>query len=566
MLRYREMRGVLVAGFVVACSGDPTLDIAVHHPAGASVTRTEVTVYFGGDITCDEIEFGDRSDAELAAITVAETDATHGGSVEVSRLGGKAIVARGFDDQQRFATAGCTDLGEIAGQTHVEIATQPTAVVAIDPGQPERPFSERTILVNMTDVAGTPIDGTVSWQLSGPAGAAESRPSDGVATTGGDATIQVADLGTPGPEGLRIRVPWATSPPPLVTGFDLSHATAIALGGGTLTSHPSCDVRGHAGGLATVVCLTQAAGLQAHRDVVELAWQTDHYAATTTAIPIDNGFALFVDHDGSADEPVYVLGANAVGAGSWYKLGAGSGTATNFGDALASVVYVPLCKANATTALVGVQTGTLVSSVQFFTPSGSSVVARQLGEVFAGGCVADVDQQDHQAAVVSGLGGDAALVLLTGSGPLAIAGARLTGSGFVVAETPGGTESRFAGTRLQASGTVVFEAVLAPAGSSFTLVERSEVDAAAPPTKILSGKLDQDGNTDLMWDMAVGVRRRIFQVALAKQVGGAALSAITSGPATPTAAPVETDFVVGDLDGQAPDEMILFTQSTVTIY
>src|SRR5882724_1621264 len=115
-----------------ACGGDPTLDLAVHHPSAAAygVTQTLVTVYFGNDVSCSEIEFGDLSDAELAAITVDEVDATDGGRLELSRLGGKSLVARGYDAQHRFVAAGCKDVGEIAGTTKVTIDTQPTAVVA----------------------------------------------------------------------------------------------------------------------------------------------------------------------------------------------------------------------------------------------------------------------------------------------------------------------------------------------------------------------------------------------------------------------------------------------------
>jgi len=558
--------GPLLLVLCGACSGGPTLEISVHHPASFAVAQTVVSVYFGDAIACEQIALGDRTDVELAAIRVDEVDVTDGGSVEVSRLGGKSIVARGFDSQHRFVTAGCKDVGEITGTTRVQIDTEATAAVAIDPSQPDRPFAERTILVNMTDVNGAPLDGTVSWLLSGPAGAVDPLPSDGVATIDGNATIQVDDLGTPGPEGLRIRVPWATSPLPLVTGFDLSHATSIPLGGGGFTSHPSCDLRGHAGKPPTLVCLTQA-DLQAHRDAVEIAWVTDHYVSTPIPISGANQFAVVVDHDGSADEPVYVLGASLGGNGSWTKLlpEPATNSLTSFGDVLQNVVYVPRCDGITNPALVGVQTGTLVSNIQFFTPAGMAVTTRQIGEVFSGGCIADVDGHEHQAVVVAGLIGDAGLVLINGGSQTAIAGAKLTGSGFVEAENQGKIEKRFAGTRVQASGTVVFEAVLAPDGSSFKLVERSEVEAAAPPTKIVSGQLDQDGDTDLMWDMAVGARRRIFQVSLAKQVRGAALTAITSGPVTANAV-VETDFLVGDLDGQHTDEMVLFTQSTVTIY
>ena len=40
-------------------------------------------------------------------------------------------------------------------------------------------------------------------------------------------------------------------------------------------------------------------------------------------------------------------------------------------------------------------------------------------------------------------------------------------------------------------------------------VDRTELDAAGPPTKIVGGKLDQDPDTDLMWDINAGLRRRM---------------------------------------------------------
>ena len=562
---------------VAACSADPSLAVSVHHPAGYTVAQTLVTVYFGGDVTCNEIEFGDRSDAELAAIAVQEIDATAGGQIEVSRLGGKSIVARGYDAKHRFVTAGCKDLGEITAGTRVEIDTQPTATVAIDPGQPDRPFAERTILVNMTDPNGKLLDGTVSWQLTGPAGSAPQTASAGVPTRNGNIKIQVSDVGVPGPEGLRIRAPWATAPLPLVTAFDLSHQTTIVIGTGgasSLGDRPSCDVRGHAGKSPTLVCLTPSNASQ-HRNAVEIAWQVDHYTTTPIAIPagMANQFALFVDHDGSADEPVYVLSATATGAGSWYKLGTASGTTMTFAGALQNVVYVPKCAQNSTTALVGVQTGAaldVANQVQFYTPTGGMVgLPASDGEVFAGGCIDDVDNKEHQAVVVSDINSDASLELVAPGAATAtpITGPRFTGSGFVTVESQGMIEKRFAGTRLQASGTVVFEAVLAPEGGSFMLLERTEIDAAAPPEKIIGGKLDRDGDTDLMWDMGIGARRRVFQVSLAEQIGGVPLTAMTSGPGgIATTAANAADFTASDLNGLHSDEMILFTITSVSIY
>lgn len=570
---------------LAACTGGPTLEISVHHPPAYAVTQTKVTAYFGGDIDCTAIEFGDRTEAELAAVKVDEVDAASGVPVDVSRLGGKSIVARGYDAQHRFVTAGCQDVGEIAGATRVAITTQPTTTVAIDPGQPDRPFAERDILLNLSDPNGVPIDGTVSWLLTGPAGAAQPPPSTATPTRNGNVKFKVDDVGTPGPEGLRIRAPWATSPLPLVTGFDLSNATVLSLGGGSLGGNPSCDVRGHAGKSPTLICLGQA-DVQGHRDAVEVVWQGGQYVARPFSPPIpaslDNQFALFVDHDGSADEPVYVLAATAAGVGSWYKLGAASGTPVTFDAALQNVVYVPRCQLGAPTALVAVQTGAVASTankVRFYTVSGVPAPAplntAMDGEVLSGGCVHDVDQKEHQGVVASGpaVAGGATdttlgvLTLITPAGLAPVAGSRLTGSGFVTVTTQGVTEKRFAGTRLQATGTVVFEAVLAPDAGSFKLLERTEVDSAAPPGKIIAGKLDRDGDTDLMWDMVVGLRRRLFQVSLAEQVRGTPLTAMTSGPgAGSTTATGGLDFTAADVNGHGSDEMIVFSAANVTIY
>lgn len=568
---------------LVACQAGPTFSLSVQHraPAGpaTAVKQTVVTVYAGADVTCDAIKWGDRSESELAAIAAEEVDVSKGGELELARLGGKAIVARGYDATGRYVAAGCADVGALTGDTHVTIATQPTAVVAIDPGAPDQVFADRTLLVNVSDAAGRALDrgligadALVSWQLTGPAGTPDPPPAAGVDIGGkGDARFKADDLGVVGPEALRLRVAWATSRLPPVTAFDLAHASAPIALPGTVPAHVSCDVRGHAGRAPTLVCLTQASAT-GHRDAVELAWQTDHYATTPIPIPptLDNQYALFVDHDGSADEPVYVIGGAGT-AGTWYKLGtpAAAAVAITLGGPLQAVVYIARCKQNAVTALVGVESGVAAATeVRYYTPAGVQVGAGPApGEVFAGGCVADVDKVEHQAVVAVGLIGDPALYVLAGGTQIAVGTSKLTGSGFITSVSQGMTEARFAGTRLQASGTVVFQAVLAPEGAGFKLVERSEVEAAGPPVKIVAAKLDQDGDTDLIWDIAIA-RRRMYQVALAKQVDGAALSAITSGPAnaSTTASGITPDFYVADLNGHGAAELILVGPAALTIF
>jgi hypothetical protein len=569
---------VVLAGTSAGCSGGPSFSLTVNHAKGYAVTQTVVTVYVGDNVTCDEIKYGDRTDAELAAIATDEVDVSGGGRIELDRLGNKAVVARGYDIQHRLVTAGCQDVAALSGSTHVVIDTQATAVVAINPGQPEIPFASRPILITMTDVNGTALDGTVSWQLTGPAGAPDQPAAAGQLTQSGQTTIKVADLGTPGPEGLRIRAPWATAPLPLVTAFDLSHATTLALAGTTTTGlHPSCDVRNHAGKPSTLVCLTAASGVPLHRDAVEIAWHGSQYATTPITVPDDGAFAIFVDHDGSADEPVYVIGQDASKTGHWAAVApAGTDRVVTFADDLQSVVYVAKCPGNVI-PLVGVNTGPPVAvgnngeGYAFFSPGGIAIGALTPGEVLSGGCIDGVDGQTRQAVVLTDAQGATGIAVVNADkSRTMIPDTKLNGSGFIAVSASGASEQRLAGTRLQATGTVVFEAVLSPEviqnTATFRLVERTEVDAAAPPIKILSGKLDQDANTDLIWDMTAGVRKHDFQVSLAKQVQGDPLTAITSGAQDSSAAGAASDFTIGDFDGNGVDEIVLFTAGSVTIY
>lgn len=560
------MRTWLIASSVLAtaCSGDPTFSVAVTHPGGFAITQTLVTVYKGPGLTCDTIEFGDRTADELAALTTDEVDATAGGSLVLDRTGAKAIVARGFIGGQRLATAGCQDVGEIAGDVHVEIATVPAAVVAIDPDQAERPFSERKIIVALTDIMGNAIDGSVSWQMYGPAGVDDPAPATGIATSNGKVTLPIGDVGAPGPEGARIRAPWATTTLPLLTAFDVSKAMTIALGGG-LAGNPSCAIRGHGTGHpSTVVCLGPT-NLQQRRDVVEVAFSGGTLAKATLANGLANPAALFVDHDGSADEPVYAVSSDAAGNGTWFKVGAGS-TGVQLDGPLQKLIYVPKC--SGVTALVAVASlsPTLASTIRVLTPSASvNVQLNGVTDLASAGCVSDIDGTVHQALVATTIGGDPALFVLLGSNQksAAIAIKKNAGTGFITTET---AERRFVGTRLEAEGTVVFEAVLVKQGNDFGLVERSELAAAAPPNTIVNGRIDSDVGTDLVWDISVPLtRRKLFQVSLSKQVLGTPLTAITSGSATLGISDT-VDFVVGDVTGDGLDDVVLYTQLGVTIY
>jgi hypothetical protein len=228
------------------------------------------------------------------------------------------------------------------------------------------------------------------------------------------------------------------------------------------------------------------------------------------------------------------------------------------------MAYIPKCGSG--NALVAVWSGAAagVSSVRLFNPAGQGNVPVALTNLASGGCVSDVDGGVHQAIVASAAAGDPAMFVLTGTQQSqAIAIKKNAGTGFIQIETG---EHRFVGTRLEAEGTVVFEAVLAQSGGAFTIVERAELAAAAPPGTVIGGRVDTDAATDLLWDISVPLtRRKLFQVSLAKQVLGAPLTAITSGPSS-TGLNDSVGFVVGDLNGKGADEVVLFTANGATIY
>ena len=559
-------------GLASACSGDPTLAVAITHPAKYAVAQTIVTAYNGQMLSCEQIMLGDRTAAELAVLTTDELDASDGGTLLLPRLGDKAIVARGFTASQQLATAGCQDVGELAGDTHVAIATVPASVVAIDPDLADRPFADRRIAITMTDVLGDTLDGRVSWQMYGPAGVPVPDPGAGLPTQHGAVVLPVADLGTPGPEGMRVRAPWTTTTLPLLTAFDLSKATTLDLGGGVLGGNPACALRGHGPGQPlTAVCLDGATFGQ-HRNVAELAWSGSAWTRTPHLVPasVQNLFGVIVDRDGSANEPVYLVGADAAGNGTWYRLGDAAGTATTFTGPIQKLVYIPKCSSAQTTALVAVASGVAAGTVRFFTPDGGgNILAPSLANLSSGGCVSDIDGSLHQAVVATQLSGgnlgDPALFVLSGANmqSQAIAIKKNAGTGFIATESG---EQRFVGTRLEAEGTVVFEAVLAKVGATFALVERAELAAAAPPASIVSGKIDADAGYDLIWDIGVPLsQRKIFQISLSKQVLGVPLTAITSGP-TGTGINDAAGFVVGDLNAKGVDEVILFSANAATIY
>ena len=564
----RSMRmwvGVLLA--VTACSSDPSLNVTVteHDPYKSLVAETVLTVYAGTDVTCDAIENGDITDVDLAALAVSQTviGVGSGGSISVDRVGDKSLVARGLDAKANLVLAGCADVATIGTNTQIAIDTLPSVVVAVDPGLADEPFTGRPITVTTSDIQGQVLETSVSYVLSGPAGTADSQPATPVTTTMGTVMLTVSDVAVPGPEALRIRIPWMTTPPPLTTAFSLANAQMLTLpAGGTSTLDPSCAVRGHGSNPPTLVCLNKAQPLvNDQRDVIEISWTVDHWVMNTIQNNIAKEFEVFVDHDGSAtDEPVYVVASD----GKWYAVPNAAGTviATFPVIPLKRVVYIPSCNTGEQ-AFVAVEGAT----VDFYLPNGTYIPsASSVTDILGGGCISIVNGGVLRAvAAVTTNNSDFALYPVSmgggSSGVTPIGSSKFSGAGFITMDG----EQQFAATRFDATGTVVVQDVLTGSAGNYDLLERREVEAASAPIRIAAGQLDNDTDPDLIWNMPNGLRN-LFQVSLAKTVDGAPLTAITSGGATLRMVDTtDTDFVVANLNGKGGDEVVLFSAGNVVI-
>jgi hypothetical protein len=140
--------------------------------------------------------------------------------------------------------------------------------------------------------------------------------------------------------------------------------------------------------------------------------------------------------------------------------------------------------------------------------------------------------------------------------PVPEAGAGLSTPRFEGSQTdaPPPEEPRLTGMFFDASGVVMSSWVLLPSRmSEYLLVERARVPAASIPRRVVSGRFDTDGVTDMFWDMpSLNGATSNLQVTYGRTIGTQRLSALSG------AQPITVDdLLVGDLTGDGLDEVVL---------
>jgi len=577
---------------VTACGDDPSLRVDVEHPI--AVSRTVISVYESEGFRCEQVEFGDRSEAELLAARVAELTIEDGGATSgsldgLSRTETKLVVARGFDADGTLATGGCVEQGLIAGHARVKVTTERAALASIGPlalSGPD-PFS---LTVVLTDTRGLALKGNeLSWRVWGPSGStAAPSPNDLIDEASGVwrldqptcvsgeglRTIHPVPPSTVGGFAVQVRPSWAIEPPPMVTGFTRIDPGVYPLVSAGLR-HP-CALRATAT-TTSLVCVEERAS--GDPTLVGREYGVTVAAGSVTIAKLgidfdveDETIALYSVPRAGNVRDVYavtragrVFGVRSPSIAPPLRLGLRAGFAT---DAL----LLPRCGAGVDPrVLMRIETLSERKIVVMDELGGPDVdfhdIKVDLAQVInmrTTGCVTELDP-------VRIIGARQSVVVELPARGTAPAGTRISsayfdcgfsradqcyvdlpvtraGVGYFPGETP-----LLAGANLDASGVVVSRWAVLLDNAGYRRVELDRVAAAAAPLHIVYGQFDDDGEHDAFWDVVnVDQSESAFQITYAQLAAGQPLSALSAGQPL-----LVSEILVGDVTADGKDDLVV---------
>lgn len=582
--RLRPMRLAATALIVGACSGDLDLDVRVDHPAGAAVDRTTVTVYESATLTCVDVAFSRIGPDELSAVETSEQTVSRAGQGSgalsgVSRTDHKVIVARGYDADGNWITAGCAEQDLVTESTKIRITTITTVDAAIVLGTDA--VDPLLAVIATTDPSGRAVpDRRVAWQVFGPAGSLPmtsvnvESPSDGMwqptrascTKASGAVSVHPAPPDVIGGYAVQLAAEWGRSLPPRYTRFVANFATQMLTP--PTDSTKFCAVR-RSGNVRRLVCLdagtardfevTVSGGTPAlvQRDVMNVGPE----ALNVVSIP-----------GSGEDRDVYVVSTRGVLVPAFGAPAANNAEAPCLDGScqVDDAIVVPACGAQPGRLLMKLRV-TGAGQIKQMNIRGGSVSDFPLGTIVMGGQVL----LDNAGCVTrADLGGGMPTLrqvvtyhigtrnILNELVPIATRAAYACGGGTCTTNEllPGagvgfstGSESRMIATSVDATGVVLIELVMAPqpdmAGRD-VFVERRRIPSAAAPDRVVVGQFDADGEHDMFWN--IGTRRGTsFEIAYARDIGGQALAALSD-----TQALAVTSLVASDLNGDGFDDIV----------
>jgi hypothetical protein len=589
-----------------ACGDELSLDVRVTHPPEAAIARTVVSIYESNTTTCRQIEYGDLSTAELSAILVAEQTVSSGagarGSLDgISRRDRKLVVARGYDAQDRFLTAGCYQQEEITGHDVAPVATDFTATLSISALTP----GELTIPLTLTDAEGRSLGGhPVTWRVYGPddavagtTGAMLAPPVDSswelaaptCTNEAGVARVHPVPPSRVGGYAIALRPSWPAQPSSLLTSFTRIDPTVTPTFPKASVTRP-CAIR-VAGGAPSLVCLqlTAVGGALIAREYTVALQSGNARLIEGTAVAVNQtAVALFSIERESGARDVYAINEKAQVFGVFSPTMAPDPSphlppAPN-PDRVTDALLVPACEAGqAPQLLVRVDQATTAEKRLYTAAATGGPLADYHGistdaalelAIRGTGCITELRPSGtmprrRQAAVVDVTQrvapmqdrNTASVVFECDQTNRAACRVSLpaAGGGAVLSQAPRpGTSSteepRLTGTFVDASGVVMSSWVLLPTfDGQFLLVERGRVPSAAIPHLALTGHFDGDGISDMFWDLPNVLQQSSnLQVTYGRMIGTQRLSALSG------AEPILVDdAIAGDLTGDDLDDVVL---------
>lgn len=551
---------VTLAALLAGCGDDISLRIAVEHPTTSAVALTKVSVYESPNLRCQDIATARVSADDIETALVAEESTSASGErtgslSDLSRVDHKVIVARGYDVNGEWITAGCSEQDAVDETTTITIKTKETVTTAtVLDNDPADPF---LTIIAATDITGRGIANRgVGWTVYGPAG---SMPSDASNTTSlgdamwepnhssctevsGAASLHPMPPAVVGGYSVQLRAEWAVTLPALYSRFVASFA------GKTVTpptgSTKYCALR-RAGTTARLVCLDN--NVARDFELTITGGQVNLVQRDMTAIGAE-AMNLVSIPTAAGNRDVYVVTTRGL-LQPLFGAPAADNTAAPCADGtceIDDVLVAPACGA----ALPGKllmhvrQMGPGQLKVMNLRGGGTqdfptgTIMSTFVVELDNAGCVTRADANGGaptmRQVVTYHVGTKNALNELVEISTRAAyncsSGNCMTNELFPGAGVTftSGTESRMLVTRVDASGVVVTEVVMAPDNAMRDLfVERARMPAAGVPDRIVVGQFDGDSDTDTLWN--IGNRRGAsFEVAYARSIGLDRLEALSA--------------------------------------
>ena len=580
---------------LAACGDDLAMQVRVEHPDGAEIERTVVTVYESpaGDVDCTAIEFGDISETELAGIEVARFEqspmGTSGGLDGISRVGTKLVVARGYRANGQYFTAGCTEQGTIEGVETVVVEAQVVAAVSIGGVEPG---NDPTITITITSPLGAALPSrAVGWRVYGYAGATPMASPVALATgtdewepttttcTGADGAIRLRPVPPAhiGGYATRVRVSWGQEPPRLFSAFTRAEPlpkTLLPLSSTGQTGR-LCTPR-VAGATSRIVCVEDdGTGAPVARDLAVTVTGGAATLQTSTSQTFGAGeqIAAVYSLANGATRDAYAITRLGKVIGLFDPSRPPNAQQGSFvGEGfVAEVIAIPVCREGEANRLVvrTVDPTAMHQKLWLMDPLGGAHVQfpgleGSLTDVFrfnAAGCVTELsttntDPVSRQVVVVDTViaGAPSSTAFYECAANMrCLTRLPLPFNGVGFKRGNNGEEDRMVAALFDASGTVVSELIFLDS----KLVERARISSASVPDHIVSGHFDGDARADLVWDFSlVGAMQSNFQIAYARTVDGAPLTALTGGKSL-----VVNDLFATDFTGDGFDDIAIVQRS-----